>query len=283
MTCDLHNHSVFSDGSDQPETLIALAEALGLGAVALTDHNCVDGLPRFLAAAKHSSVIAVPGIEFSTGWRGGELHILALFVRERDYEKVRALAAVPDRLKRESNLALAKALNEAGYAIDYAAMEAATPTGRVNRSQFGTALVRAGYFREKQEAFDTILSPDGPYYTPPKRLDALETIRFIRSIGAVAILAHPFLKHSPAQIREFLAQAIPAGLDGMETRYSTFDPETTAAAMAMADRHGLLHSGGSDYHGTEKTNISMGTGTGDLAVPMEYYEKIRALADSRQG
>lgn len=283
MTCDLHNHSIFSDGSDQPETLIAMAEALHLGAVALTDHNCVDGLPRFLAAAKHSPVIAVPGIEFSTGWQDGELHILALFVREQDYDKVRAIAAEPDRLKRESNLALARALNEGGYAIDYAALEAATPNGRVNRSQFADALLDAGYFQDKQLIFDTILRPHGPFYQPPERLPALETIRFIRSIGAVAILAHPFLKHSYAQIEEFLAQAIPAGLDGMETCYSTFDPETTAAAMEMADRHGLLHSGGSDYHGTRKRGISMGTGQGDLAVPMAYFHAIRDLARQRQG
>lgn len=283
MTCDLHNHSVFSDGTDQPETLIAMAEALDLGAVALTDHNCVDGLPRFLAAAEGRSVIAVPGIEFSTGWQEGELHILALFVRARDYDKVRAIAAEPDRLKRESNLALAKALNEAGYAIDYAAIEAATPNGRVNRSQFADALVAAGYFPEKQRIFDTILHPSGPYYQPPKRLPALEAIRFIRSIGAVAILAHPFLSHTPDQIEEFLAEAIPAGLDGMETHYSKFSPETTALATDMARRHGLLPSGGSDYHGTGKPDIAMGTGRGDLAVPMEFFHAIRAKAMARQG
>lgn len=283
MNCDLHTHSIYSDGTVTPARILAQAEALGLGAVALTDHNCVDGLPEFLAAAKHSPVLPVPGTEFSTGWQKGELHILALFVPEKAYEQVRAIAAEPDRLKRESNLELAKALCEAGYHIDYNAIEAATPKGRVNRSQFGDALLAAGYVKTKDEAFDTLLHENGPYYRPPKRLDALETIRFIRSIGAVAVLAHPFLKHTPDQIREFLDQAVPAGLDGMETIYSTFDDETTALAFRMADQYGLLPSGGSDYHGSRKPHISMGTGQGNLAVPMEFYRRMAALARERQG
>lgn len=283
MNCDLHTHSIFSDGTATPEELIALAEEKGLTAVALTDHNCVDGLPRFLAAAKGSPVTAVPGIEFSTGWQEGELHILALFVRPEDYDKVRTIAAEPDRLKRESNLALAQALNDGGYRIDYAAMEAATPNGRVNRAQFAAALLEAGYVASIQEAFDRLLHSGGPFYQPPKRLDALEVIRFIRSIGAVAVLAHPFFRHSPAQIEEFLTHAIPAGLDGMETIYSTFDEDTTNLAFNMASRYGLLQSGGSDYHGTRKPDIGLGSGRGNLAVPAEFYRRLAALAVQRQG
>lgn len=283
MNCDLHNHSIFSDGTDTPEELIRLAEEAGLEAVALTDHNSVDGLPRFLAAAEHSPVQAVPGIEFSTGWLDGELHILALFVREQDYEKVRTIAAEPDRLKRESNIALAAALNQAGYRIDYAAMEASTPTGRVNRSQFGDALLAAGYVKTKQEAFETLLNEKGPYYKLPQRLPALDTIRFIRSIGAVAVLAHPFFKHTEAQIRDFLDQAVPAGLDGMETIYATYDEETTRLAFRVAEEYHLLPSGGSDYHGKAKKDIAMGVGRGNLAIPAEYFRAFAALAAKRQG
>lgn len=282
MLCDLHTHSIFSDGTDTPEKLTEKAEALGLGAIALTDHNSVSGLPRFLAAAEGRSVLAVPGIEFSTGYENGELHILALFVRPEHYEAVRALAAQPDRLKRESNLALAEALNRAGYEIDYAALESSTPDGRVNRVQFANALLEKGYVATKDEAFDTLLKPGGPYYQPPKRLDALETIRFIRSIGAVAVLAHPWLnRKTPEALRSFLDEAVPAGLDGMEVRYSKFTPEQSNLALEIAEQYGLLLSGGSDYHGDNKPDIALGSGRGDLAVPMEYVEKLAELARKR--
>lgn len=282
MLCDLHTHSIFSDGTDTPEALIEKAEALGLGAVALTDHNSVAGLPRFLAAAEGRSVIAVPGIEFSTGYENGELHILALFVRPEHYDAIRALAAQPDRLKRESNLALAEALNRVGYKIDYAALEASTPDGRVNRVQFANALLAQGYVATKDEAFDTLLKPGGPFYQPPKRLDALETIRFIRSIGAVSVLAHPWLnRKTPEALRSFLDEAVPAGLDGMEVRYAKFSREESNLALEIARSYGLAFSGGSDYHGTNKKNIALGSGQGDLAVPMEYYEKLAELALKR--
>lgn len=290
MFCDLHTHSIFSDGMDTPEEIVFRAEALGLGAVALTDHNCVDGLPRFLAAAEGCRVQAVPGVEFSTNWQDGEMHILALFVRPEHYGAIRDLCAGPDKAKRDSNLALAKALNEAGYAIDYEAMEAASPNGRINRSQFGSELLRLGYVTDKQEAFDHILQPGGPFYQPPKRLDALETIRFIRSIGAVSVLAHPFqdsnkrlpqarFHHTPAQLESFLPQAMAAGLDGMEVLHSCFDPDTVLLAERMAGQFGLYFSGGSDYHGTAKKDVLLG----GQQVPMELFRRLKTLSNQRLG
>lgn len=282
MYCDLHTHSIFSDGTDTPEALIGQAEALGLGAVALTDHNSVAGLPRFLAAAKGSSVTAVPGIEFSTGYENGELHILALFVKPEDYEAIKALVALPDRRKRESNLALAAGLNAAGYRIDYAALEASTPGGKVNRAHFAAELHRLGYVSSRDEAFNTLLKPGGPFYRPPERLGALETIRFIRSIGAVSVLAHPWLNRKTREALEgFLSEAVPVGLDGMEVRYSKFSREQSNLALEIGQAYGLLPSGGSDYHGENKPEIALGTGRGDLAVPMEYYEKLREIAEKR--
>ena len=273
---DLHMHTTVSDGTDTPEEIVFRAEALGLGAVALTDHNCVDGLPRFLAAGSASPVKTVPGVEFSTGWLDGELHILALFVREEHYDAIRSLCAGPDQAKRESNLALAKALNDAGYAIDYEAIEAASPNGRINRSQFGDALLRLGYVKTKQEAFDTILRPGGPFYQPPKRLDALETIGFIRSIGAVPVLAHPFLNlKTEDRLRACLQEAVPAGLVAMETMYSSYSPETEAAARRIAREFGLLESGGSDFHGEVKPDIKLGVGKGNLQISLSVARDLR--------
>lgn len=284
MYCDLHNHSLFSDGTDTPEELIRQAEALGLDALALTDHNSAAGLPRFLAAAEGSAVEAVPGIEFSTGYRGSDLHILALFVRPCHYDAVRALAEIPDRLKRESNLALAEKLNRAGYVFDYAAVEASTPDGRVNRANIARELARLGYVADVDEAFRKLLKKRHGFYTPPERLDALETVGFIRSIGAVCVLAHPWLNlKTQPELEEFLNQAVPLGLDGMEVRYSKFTPEESNLGLEIAKRYGILPSGGSDYHGEAvKPGIAMGTGRGDLRVPTEWYQALKSLAESRR-
>ena len=285
MFCDLHTHSKFSDGTDWPEELICRAEALGLSALALTDHNSAAGLPLFLAAAEGKAVEAVAGVEFSVDYGGGDLHLLALFVKPEHFDRVQALVALPDLWKRESNLALAEALTRAGYPIDYTALEAATPGGHVNRAHFGREMERLGYVRSVEEAFQKFLKSRCGYYTPPKRLDALETVAFIRSIGAVSVLAHPWLNLKTRDALEgFLDQAVPAGLDGMEVRYSRFSPEESNLALEIAERYGLLPSGGSDYHGLEiKPDIAMGTGRGELEVPGAWYLRLKALAESRNG
>ena len=281
MLCDLHNHSIFSDGTDTPEELITRAETLGLQAVALTDHNNVDGLARFLAAGQGSSVTAVPGVEFTTGYRDRELHILALFVEENRFTALRAFAELPHRRKEESNLALAEALNRAGYHIDYPAIKSAHPGGSVNRAHFAKALVEMGYVKTRDEAFDTLLKPGGKFYVPPRRLDVFETIRFIRELGAVAVFAHPYLTLKPEEVADFLPAAKEAGLDGMEVRYSTYAPEITALAEETAKQFGLLPSGGSDYHGGNKPGLAMGTGYGNLRVPGEWFEALQDLSNQR--
>ena len=281
MFCDLHNHSVFSDGTDTPEELIARAEALGLQAVALTDHNNVDGLARFLAAGQGSSVTAVPGVEFTTGYHGKELHILALFVPEKRFDQLRAFAALPHKRKEESNVALAEALTRAGYPIDYSEMKSAHPGGSINRSHFANVLLEKGYIQSREEAFGTLLKPGGGFYVPPQRLEVFETIRFIRELGAAAVFAHPYLTLKPEEAACFLPAAKEAGLDGMEVRYSTYSPEITAIAEETAKHLGLMPSGGSDYHGGNKPGLAMGTGYGDLQVPGEWFEALQKLSNQR--
>lgn len=279
--CDLHTHSYYSDGTCSPAELVDAAEKMGLAAIALTDHNTVAGLPEFLAAAEGREVEAVPGIEFSTDYGGTELHILGLFVVPAHYPAITALLEEAKQRKEQSNIDLVAKLNRAGYALDYAAIKAGTPGGQVNRAHIAAALTELGYTASIQEAFKQLLSPKRGYYSPPQRLDAFETIRFIKSIGAVAVLAHPFLNlKTPDALREFLEQAVKCGLDGMETLYPLFDEETTRLAGEIADEFGLAHSGGSDFHGENKPDICLGTGKGSLAVPRACLEKLRAGGDS---
>ena len=265
--CDLHTHSNFSDGTDTPEQLLDKAEKAGLGAVALTDHNTVKGLPDFLKAARGKSVRAIAGTELSSDYNGIELHILALFLRPEQFDAVTEKMDDYHRRKEQSNLDLVDRLNKAGYALDYAVIKAATPEGQVNRALIAAELLRLGYVESVKDAFKRLLKPECGYYTPPCRPGPEETVRFIKSLGAVAVLAHPLLNLDEGQLRQLLPSLKEAGLDAMETIYSTYTPEETAVAKQIAEDFGLLESGGSDYHGSIKPHIQIGTGQGTLAVP----------------
>ena len=147
--------------------------------------------------------------------------------------------------------------------------------GIINRAHRATALTEKGYTASVNEAFSKLLSPECGYYESPKRPDACDTIAFIKSIGAVAILCHPFLNLTEAELLAFLPLAKKAGLDAMETVYSTYDEATTQRAKSIAKEFGLLESGGSDFHGANKPDISVGKGRGNLVIPMEFLEKMR--------
>jgi predicted metal-dependent phosphoesterase TrpH len=273
--CDLHTHSVFSDGTDTPRRLMELAAEAELSAVALCDHNTVAGLPDFLEAAGDFAVEAVPGVEISTEFAQKELHILALYVEPCHYEAVTQLLAEGDRRKEQSNIDLVAALNEAGYALNYDLIKANTPKGHINRAHIAAEMLRLGYVESVQAAFQTLLSPKHGLYHPPKRVDAYDAIRFIKSIGAVAVLAHPFLSMDEALLRAFLPRAVEAGLDGMEVFYSKYDEKTTALAQQIAEEYGILPSGGSDYHGGNKPDIAMGVGRGNLRIPSAWLAGLK--------
>lgn len=276
--CDLHTHSVFSDGTLTPTQLIELAEELGLGAVALTDHNTILGLPEFMAAAEGKSVKAIPGIEFSVNYQDTELHIVALYIQPEHYDETMVLANKNNEYKKQSNLELIACLNKAGYQISYEKIKASMPAGEPNRAVIAAELVKLGYITDNQVAFKTILSEKHGYYRPPKRLDVFELIRFVRSIGAVPVWAHPFLHlKEEAQIREFLPQAIEAGLMGIEVRYPLYTPEQVALADTLAKEFSLFPSGGSDFHGANKPAISLGTGKGSLEVPLAWCEAMKPV------
>ena len=270
---DLHTHSTASDGTYTPAEVAKLASAIGLSAIALTDHNTLEGLPEFLAAGENSSVKAIAGIEFSTEYQGTELHILGLFIQPKDYDQINQLLDTYQRRKEASNLALAKALNDAGYFIDYEAVKART-NGIPNRALFAAELIDKGYLSSIREGCLTILSPKNGLYVPPARPDAFETIAFIKSMGAVAVMAHPFLNLKEPELRVFLKKAVAFGLDGMETVYSTFDEELTSRAKNLAAEFRLKESGGSDFHGSAKPATALGIGKGNLNVPTEILRKL---------
>lgn len=279
-TCDLHTHSVFSDGTMTPAELIDAAVGAGLSAVAMTDHNTVSGLPDFIKAGEGKPIDIVPGTEFTTADGGQELHILGLFIPPDAYDAVNKYLSKSTAMKDESNYKLIKKLREHGYDITYLEIMEHSK-GHINRANIAAELLRKGYIESIDWAFKNILHKSYGLYEPPERLSSTGTISFIREIGAVAVWAHPYFHVNFEQSEEFLPRAIKAGLQGMETMYSLYDKETTAKAREIAGRFGILESGGSDFHGANKPHIQLGKGQGNLCIPYEFYEKLRELSSPK--
>lgn len=274
--CDLHTHSYYSDGTMSPKELIQQAEASGLSAVALCDHNTIAGLPEFVDAGQKNAVEAVPGIEFSTDYNGAELHLIMLFVKPEDYGPIGDLLEGFRAKKEKSSIELVRALNNEGFCIDYDAMKKKTPDGYINRAHVAAELTRMGYTGSIQEAFQKLLKPGAGFYTPPKRPDFFEVVGFIKTLGGISVLAHPFLNLTPAALAELLPQAAAHGLDAMETMYSLYDNEMTRMSRVLAAGASLLESGGSDFHGSNKPGIQLGRGNGNLHIPTEMFLRLKA-------
>lgn len=281
MYCDLHAHSVYSDGTSTPEEVIALAEGMGLAAVALTDHNTVSGLPRFMQAAAGKGVQAVAGIELSTVFEENEVHMLGLFLPRAGWPLLEENMQVLLRNKEESNRRLVAALQQAGYDMNYETLAADTLCGRINRAHIGADMVKKGYVKSISEAMKGPLSETAGFYQPPERLSALEGIALIRKAGGLAVLAHPFLNLTEEALRRFLPLAKQNGLTGMETIYSLFDAKTTRKARLLAAEFGLMESGGSDFHGFNKPDIALGRGKGSLQVPACFFDALLQRANNQ--
>lgn len=277
--CDLHTHSKYSDGTDTPTQVIEAALRQGLAAAALTDHNTIQGLPEFLQAAEACGIEGIPGVEISTGYMTAtgekEIHIVGLFIRPETYDRVTEYVSVINRRKEESNRTLVKNLAKAGYVLDYDEIRS-NKKGSINRAVIAAELMEKGYVTSVEEAFAALLGKKRGYFIPPQRIPALEAIAFLKSIGAVPVLAHPFLSLTEEELREFLPKAKEQGLAAMETRYSKYDEETTETAIRMARAYGLMESGGSDYHGSNKPDIQIGSGQGALEVPIELLRKMQS-------
>ena len=276
--CDLHTHSYFSDGTYSPTEIVREAEKIGLSAVALCDHNTVEGIPELLSAGENSSVNTIAGIELSTDYGETELHMLGLFIPTDKLSAVQAYAnALLDR-KEQSNRDMIARLAQDGYDITFEAVKVSTPTGRFNRSHVACYLMEKGYVSSVKEAFSTLLAKKSPYYVPVRRVDVFDAIGFLRSVGTVPVLAHPFLDLTLEQLVEFLPMAAEAGLAGMEVYHPAHDAERAQKAMELVELHHLLPSGGSDFHGSRKPGIHLGTGEGNLQIPYTFCTDIESYS-----
>lgn len=273
--CDLHTHSTCSDGSDTPEELLELALKAGLGAIALTDHNNIEGLSRFYKASRGKPIYAIGGCEFSTDYEGQELHLIGMFISEDKFDEVRKYVNFFTGLKIQSNYDIISRLKDAGYPVDVEEFKNSTNAIVPNRVHVANYLMSKGVIQNKDEAFNTILKDGGPFYYSARKPDFVETIDFIHSIGGVAIWAHPLFHVNKEKCLEVLRVA--TKLDAMECHYTTYSKEEIEWSLETADDFDLVASGGSDYHGTNKPKTKLAVGYGDLEVPFSCYENLVEL------
>lgn len=273
-TIDLHTHSYCSDGTFSPEGIILLAKKQQLTAVALTDHDTIDGLDAFLRAGKQHGIEAIPGIELAaqyTRFHQPELHIVGLGFDPA----APALCAKMTQLQEsrtDRNRRMCHQLTTIGLPVSLEEVSAIAGGEIITRAHFARLLLQKQYVYTRQEAFDKYLSPGLPGYVPRILPSPEECIALIHDAGGISILAHPTLYGLPQDRLDLLCQELsPMGLDGIECFYSTYTPSQRKNMQRLAKRYALLPSGGSDFHGENKPHIQLGTGTGNLAVPVQLW------------
>ncbi len=271
---DLHTHSTVSDGTDAPEQLVGLAADAGLTAIALTDHDTVDGLDAAHAAAEPLGIRLVRGCELSCAVDRGAMHLVVLFLEGETgplQDRLAELRAGRDTRNEQMVAALADTGIEIG--LDEVLEEAGK--GAVGRPHIAAVLLRKGYVSSIKEAFHRWLTRGRPAYVERDRLDPAEAISLAHASGAVTVLAHPrSLDRGDTELSAALEELASAGLDGIECEYGRYTRHERTALRELARRHGLAPSGGSDYHGAYKPDLSVGVGTGDLHVPDEWLDEL---------
>ena len=279
---DLHVHSNKSDGSNTPEELVHMAIAKGLSSFALTDHDTVDGVDAAISYAEklradgmeHVPEV-IPGIELSTEYMGKDIHLVGLYIDHHS-------AAFRTHLKRfvnsreERNRTMCARLAEAGIDISYEQLIAEFPDSVLTRAHYAVYLINHGYSKSKEDAFSQYLGDHTRYFVPREKITPEMGVELILQAGGIPILAHPVLyRMSSARLEELVARLKKAGLIGIEAIYATYTPAEEREIRKLAERYGLLISGGSDYHGAAKPGLEMGSGYGRLFVPEDVLEELR--------
>lgn len=278
---DLHTHSNKSDGSFSPAKLVDYAVAKGLSAVALTDHDTIDGLEEAVSHAEtlrqagKPSVDVVPGIEFSTKHEEKDVHIVGLYIAYDSPEfRTKLQEFVDSRTGR--NIKMCRNLQDAGIDITYEKLQERNPDAVITRAHYATYLFDEGYVKSRPEAFAKYLGDHTKYFVPREKVTPEQAVSLILQVGGIPILAHPPLYHMGRERLDRLVSVLKdVGLMGIESLYSTYTNQDERDMMKLADKYDLLLSGGSDFHGANKPNLDLGTGYGKLFVPEEYLIKIK--------
>jgi 3',5'-nucleoside bisphosphate phosphatase len=274
---DLHSHTSESDGTYSPAELVSEAKAIGLEALAITDHDTFAGYDLARPIAAEAGLDLVCGIELSTKFRGRSVHLLGYFPVTDPSLEFRSWITDLQESRRKRNLLMVDRLRSLGIDITYEEVRA---KGRslAGRPHFARVLIEKGYVTSIQQAFEEYLDESGKAYVEREEADFTDAVQRIRSAGGVPSVAHP-IRLRTLPLDETIAEMRVRGLQAIEVYHSDHKPERVKEYQALADRYALAATGGSDFHGGNKPGIQLGTGAGNnLKVPAQLLTELRKLA-----
>ena len=273
MFADLHLHTNFSDGTYTPEELAARASELRLAAVALTDHDTVEGCARMAAACELAGLEFIPATELTAEVNGNELHLLGYFV---DTQNPRLLAEMTrfQRVRQNRIREMVARLNQLNIPLQTDAVFAIANCRSPGRPHVARALVMGGFCSSLDEAFERFLKKNRPAWAPKFKISAVDAIELIHQADGLAVMAHPGLN----RVDEIIPALVRAGLDGVECFHTKHTATASAHYVRLAKELGVLITGGSDCHGLNKGKPLIGT----VKLPYEYVEQLKAAIARRK-
>lgn len=273
-------HSTASDGTDTPAELVAKAASVGLAAIALTDHDTLDGIDEARQAADDIGIELISGCEISTASEFGSHHILGLWT-DQNNPFLKTFLEMARQRRKKRNAAVLKKLHDLGLPLDAASL-GNRPLDRIGRPHIAQALVSKGYVPDRRTAFAKYINSGGLAYVPKSSPSPESAIRILASTGATVVWAHPLLKPlAEKQLEKLTRRFSAAGLSGLEVWHSSHTPEQSQLLLAAAEKAGIGASGGSDYHGLAKPSIMPGVGAGNLNIPYEVLENLKKSRRAR--
>ena len=271
---DLHTHSTASDGSMTPPELVRHAYGKGLAAVAITDHDTVNGVAQAMEEGSILGIEVIPGVEISVDY-SPEMHLLGYFPNGHFHAIQKTLEKLREK-REQRNPRIINKLNELGFEITLGEVRKLALGGNVGRPHIARAMIDRGYVASIEEAFDKYLASGRPAYFKKDKLTPAEGIVEIVKAGGVPVLAHPiYLDLTGERLDRLLGELTGAGLMGIEAYYTENTPEQTAELLQLAMKHKLLVTGGSDFHGRFKPDIEIGIGKGTLKVPYCLLSELK--------
>ena len=272
---DLHIHSTASDGRLSPAEIVCKSAEAGLTVIALADHDTVDGIAPALEAAKAFPWLKViPSVEISTDIPKGEVHVLGYFIDYTDCELQAALIRMRNSRQGRAQGMIAK-LRNLGLPIEWQRVQEIAGPGSIGRPHIAQAMLEKGYISSIKEAFTKYISREGPAYVEREKMTPVEAVELILRATGLPVLAHPFTVNDPeAMVIELKG----GGLVGIEAYYDGYTAEEVNRLVSLADRHSLIATGGSDYHGLDDSAETM---IGGAETPMGSAEQLIAMAERR--
>lgn len=269
---DLHSHSTASDGALPPEAVVAAAKAAGLAALALTDHDTLDGVAAARAEGERLGVRVITGVELSAHVGDREVHLLALHLTSTEPIEHRLRELREARVSRAVHMV--ERLNALGVQVTMDDVLAQAKDGAVGRPHVARALVHGGWARDARDAFDRFLGNGRPANVAKQRLDVADAIRIAHDAGGIAVWAHP----GPDGSRDAVERLVRQGLDGLEVRHPGHSQNDADRLGALVEHYRLVPSGGSDWHGASEGPRVLGC----MRIPHEWLERQEARAEQHR-